>query len=142
MPEPSATAATSHRDLNPTDVCLLLRAHAEELWLRSHVVPVLEELEDPLCVPDEELGAALAYLEVLWLDAMSRGAETDAAAALLAAYHGNCSGNGDPNASTLLSAEARRLHGSVRLLRERLRVRVQTLGNEGRAPGARRRLIA
>jgi hypothetical protein len=133
MPEPPLPTATTHRDLNPIDVCLLLRAHAEELWLRRRVLPVLEELESPLSPPDPHLGAALAYLEVLWLDAMSRAAETDAAAALLAAYYGNCTGSGDAlgppahEGSALLCAEARRLHASVRLLRERLGPRVRSL---------------
>ena len=113
--------------INPTDVCLLLRAHAEGHWLRSHVLPVVRELESPTCVPEPELGAALAYLEVLWLDAMSRGAETDAAAALLAAYHGDCSGTGDVHGDALLSSQARLLHASVRLIREDLRGRVRRL---------------
>jgi hypothetical protein len=137
MPEPPVPTATSHRNLNPIDVCLLLRAHAEELWLRRRVLPIVEELESQTA--DGDLGAALAYLEVLWLDAMSRAAETDAAAALLAAYYGNCTGSGDGGASgyalgpspcdgdALLCAEARRLHASVRLLRERLGPRVRSL---------------
>lgn len=64
----------------PSDVYLLLRAHAEARWLSHEVVPVLRELErsnPPL--PAEELDATLAYLAILWIEAIQRGSETDTA---------------------------------------------------------------
>lgn len=71
---------TDHHDISDThDICLLLRAHGEQRWLISEVLPVLREIEQPSSIPEDQLGAALAYLEVLWLDARGRAAETDAA---------------------------------------------------------------
>ena len=64
---------------HPSDICLLLRAHAEQRWLTSELLPVVRELESPDQIPEEQLGAALAYLEVLWVDARRRAAETEAA---------------------------------------------------------------
>jgi hypothetical protein len=61
------------------DLCLLLRSHAEQRWLSHEVVPVLRQLEHRDSLPEEQLGAALAYLEVLWIEASQRAAETDAA---------------------------------------------------------------
>jgi hypothetical protein len=63
----------------PSDVCLLLRAHAEQHWLSHEVGPVLRQLRRRDELPEEQLGAALAYLEVLWIEASRRAAETDAA---------------------------------------------------------------
>lgn len=63
----------------PSDVCLLLRAHAEQRWLSLEVGPVLRQLRQRDSLPEEQLSAALAYLEVLWIDASQRAAETDAA---------------------------------------------------------------
>jgi len=63
----------------PSDVCLLLRAHAEQRWLSQEVGPVLRQLRYRDELPEEQLGAALAYLEVLWIEASQRAAETDAA---------------------------------------------------------------
>ena len=63
----------------PSDVCLLLRAHAEQRWLSMEVAPVLRQLRQRDSLPEEQLGAALAYLEVLWIEASQRAAETDAA---------------------------------------------------------------
>jgi len=62
----------------PSDFRLLLRAHAEARWLSHEVVPVLRELEQEDALGDEQLGAALAYLEVLWIEACGRAAETEA----------------------------------------------------------------
>ena len=67
----------------PSDVCLLLRAHAERRWLSLEVSPVLRQLQQPDSIPEEQLGAALAYLEVLWIEASQHAAETDAAFAEL-----------------------------------------------------------
>jgi hypothetical protein len=63
----------------PSDVCLLLRAHAEQRWLSLEVGPVLRQLQQRDELPEDQLGAALAYLEVLWIEASQRAAETDAA---------------------------------------------------------------
>lgn len=63
----------------PSDVCLLLRAHAEQRWLSQEVGSVLHQLRQRDSIPEEQLGAALAYLEVLWIEATQRAAETDAA---------------------------------------------------------------
>ena len=107
--------ATSH----PPDICLLLRAHGEQRWLISELMPLLRQLEQPGSIPDEQLGAALAYLEVLWLDACLRAAETDAACAKL-----------DPvrtDRDQLLYEKARRYHASVRRLRNALARRVARL---------------
>jgi len=95
----------------PSDVCLMLRAHAEQRWLSHEVIPVLRQLRDPDGLPDEQLGAALAYLEVIWLEAGRLAAETDAAVAELDA---------EPVcAEETLPSRARSYHAAVRTLRER-----------------------
>ena len=94
----------------PSDVCLLLRAYAEQRWLSREVVPVLRQLETPDELPEEQLGAALAYLEVTWLEAARLAAETDAAFAALDA--------GVPEAEEALPSKARRYHAAVSFLRE------------------------
>ena len=97
--------------VSPTsDISLLLRAHAEQRWLSHEVVPVLRQLEQRDCLPEEQLGAALAYLEVLWIEASQRAAESDAAYAEL-----QVSGlYGEPP----LYGKARSYHGAVVRLRE------------------------
>jgi hypothetical protein len=77
----SMDACMSHnQELSPpSDVCLLLRAHAEQRWLSKEVGSVLHQLRQRDSLPEEQLGAALAYLEVLWIEATQRAAETDAA---------------------------------------------------------------
>jgi len=102
----------------PADVCLLLRAHAEARWLSHEVVPVLRELEREH-LPDEQLGAALAYLEVLWIEARGRAAETDAARAEL-----DTTG---PDGEHALHSNARRYHAAVRRLRTTIDHRVDRL---------------
>jgi hypothetical protein len=103
----------------PADVCLLLRAHAEQRWLSREVVPVLRQLESVDELPEEQLGAALAYLEVTWLEASRHAAEADAA---LAALEGAAAG-----ALQTLSEKARRYHAAVRHLREAVGRRVARL---------------
>lgn len=104
---------------HPFDVCLLLRAHGEQWWLTTEVLPVLEQLETPCAVPEDQVGAAFAYLEVLSIDASRRARETDAAFAQLA---------GDAaEAASSLHAEAGRYHAAVRALRASLGVRVVRL---------------
>ncbi len=94
----------------PSDVCLLLRAYAEQRWLSREVVPVLRQLQTTDALPEEQLGAALAYLEVIWLEAARHAAETDAAFAAL--------DDAAPDAEEALPSKARRYHAAVRFLRE------------------------
>jgi hypothetical protein len=101
---------------DPQDMCVLLRVHAEEHWLTSELLPVLRELEAPSGVAQEQLGAALAYLEVLWLDACTRAGETDAACAGL--------GSAQDARDRLLYERTQRYHAAVRRLREALGRRV------------------
>lgn len=104
---------------DPPDICLLLRVHSEQRWLISEVVPVLRQIEQPGAIPDNQLGAALAYLETLWLDARRRASETDAARARLDAV----AGQGDRG----LYNKANRFHASVRCLRVAIGDRVGKL---------------
>jgi hypothetical protein len=105
--------------IDPPDICLMLRAHAEQLWLTSEVLPTVAQLECPGAVADEHTGAALAYLEVLWLDARRRAGETDAALRQLGDRRG------DPD--TVLYDKAHRYHAAVRRLRHATRARVLAL---------------
>jgi hypothetical protein len=110
------------RNSNPyplSDVCLLLRAHAEQGWLSHELVPVLRQLEHPDSLPEEQLGAALAYLEVLWVEASQRAADTEAAHDELEAVNGST----DPS----LSREARNYHLAVCRLRESVASHVRQL---------------
>ena len=103
----------------PSDVCLLLRAHAEQRWLSLELSPVLRQLQEPDSLPEEQLGAAMAYLEVLWVEAAQRAAETGEASTL-----------GDlplDNGGWTLPSKARRYHAAVRTLRVVLGHHVSTL---------------
>ena len=102
----------------PPDVCLLLRAHAEARWLSAEVVPVLRELERD-DIPVEQLGAALAYVEVLWIEARGRAAETDAARADLDTV--------GPHGEQAIHSNARRYHVAVRRLRTTIYRRIERL---------------
>jgi hypothetical protein len=93
----------------PSDVCLLLRADAEQCWLRREVIPVLRHLETREQLPDDQVKAALAYLEVIWSEATARAGETDAAHA-----HLRTEEDGEHDA---LSGPAGRYHAAVRVLR-------------------------
>ncbi len=93
----------------PSDVCLLLRAHAEQRWLSREVIPVLRQLQTRELLPEEQFGAALAYLEVIWIEAQQRAKETDAAHADLSATE---------DRQSQLSGKACRYHASIRDLRE------------------------
>ncbi len=106
---------TSH----PPDICLILRAHSEQRWLISEVAPIVRQLEQPRLIPEDQIGAALAYLEVLWLDAAGRAAETDAARANLDRASAGC--------DRVLYDKARRYHAAVRRLRDAVRRRVAAL---------------
>jgi hypothetical protein len=110
----------------PSDVCLLLRAHAEQRWLSLEVGPVLRHLQQPDSLPEEQLGAALAYLEVLWIESSLRAAETEAAYAQLeASEHAGLTGapfaQPDPALAaggSTLPGKARRYHAAVRTFRD------------------------
>jgi hypothetical protein len=106
---------TSH----PPDICLILRAHAEQLWLISEVVPIVRQLEHRDLIPEDEVGAALAYLEVLWIDASVRAADTDAARAQL--------DRSSAQRDRILCEQARRYHVAVRRLRSAVARRVAAL---------------
>ena len=111
---------TDHPNIaHPADICLILRAHAEHRWLISEVVPIVRQLEQPGLIPENQVGAALAYLEVLWVDACGRAAETDAARAKL----DRASSRGD----RILYEKARRYHAAVRRLRSAVSRRVAAL---------------
>jgi hypothetical protein len=114
---------------SPTsDISLLLRAHAEQRWLCHEVLPVLRQLEQRDSLPEEQLGAALAYLEVLWIEASQRAAETDAAYAELLAW----AAAPDPP----LQNKARSYHGAVVRVRDAIARHVATLVS---APSGERR---
>jgi len=111
----SATIDTNQ----PADIRLLLRAYAEQRWLTNNLLPHLRSLERADAIPDEDLGAPLAYLEVLWVDARSRAAETDAAFADLdPLVSGRC---------RVLQDRARRYYLAVRKLRAGCGARVTWL---------------
>jgi hypothetical protein len=107
-------AQSSH----PPDICLILRAHGEQRWLISEVIPTVRQLEQTDAIDEDQIGAALAYLEVLWLDASQRAAETDAARQQL-----DCDAAADP----LLYEKARRYPAAVCRLRAALARRVSAL---------------
>jgi len=92
----------------PSDIRLLLRADAEQCWLHREVIPVLHDLETHDQLFEEEVGAALAYLEAMWDEARLRARETDAAHTHL------CSCDGQYET---LSGPAGRYHTAVRALR-------------------------
>jgi hypothetical protein len=102
----------------PPDVALLLRAHAERRWLSREVIPVVRQIETSADLPDEQLPAALAYLEVTWAEALSRAGETDAERRRL---------DERDLAAQPLPARARRYHATVRNLRAAVARRVARL---------------
>lgn len=106
---------TSH----PPDICLILRVHGEQRWLISEVVPLVRQLEQQDMVVEDQVGAALAYLEVLWLDACQRAAETDAARRQLDRER--------TITDRVLYEQARRYHTAVRRLRSAVSRRVAAL---------------
>jgi hypothetical protein len=103
---------------SPPDVSLLLLAHSEQHLLSSKVIPVVRQLETGERLPEEQLPAAAAYLEVIWAEAVGRARATDAARRHL-----------DEVEPVLqpLTARARRYHATVRTLREAIAQRVVPL---------------
>lgn len=61
----------------------MLRTHAEMRCLSREVIPVLRQVETRERLPEDQVDAALAYLDALWLQAGRLAAETDAAYAEL-----------------------------------------------------------
>ncbi len=104
---------------HPADICLLLRVHAEQRWLANKVTPMLRQLEQPGMIDEDEIGAALAYLEVLWLEAGLRATETDAAFLKLQ--------NASVQSSQVVGEKARRYHAAVGRLRRTVGRRVRRL---------------
>jgi hypothetical protein len=107
----------------PSDVSLMLRAHAELRCLSREVIPVLRQVETRDGLPDGQLGAAMAYLEVTWLEARRRAVETDCARRGLA----ETAGDGeppDPDDGKLYSG-ACRYYDAVKVLRAAVARRVQ-----------------
>jgi hypothetical protein len=110
---------TSH----PPDIYLILRAHGEQLWLSTEVVPIVRQLEHGDVVREDDLGAALAYLEVIWIDACRRAVETDAARAALESARAE--------RDLVLVEKARRYYAAVRRVRTAVGRRVATLTGLG-----------
>jgi hypothetical protein len=100
--------STSFDPSLPSDITLLLRADAEHCWLHREVIPVLRQVESRERLPDEQVGAALAYLEAMWSEATIRARATDAAGAHL---------NSRDGGHNSLSSPAGRYHTVVRALR-------------------------
>jgi hypothetical protein len=115
MADNSRSSGNSNRS-STFDVCLLLRAHAEARWLGNELTPVLREIEQREMISDQQLGAALAYLEVLWIEACARARETEAARVELDALGA---------VEQSLAEKARRYHTAVRRLRDGLERRVE-----------------
>jgi hypothetical protein len=102
----------------PADVCLLLRADAEQRWLHREVIPVLREVEARGGVDEQQADAALAYLEAMWKEARIRARATDAVHAAL-----DCEQTG----KRALSRHAGRYHAAVCVLRQIVAARVAPL---------------
>jgi hypothetical protein len=110
---------TSH----PPDICLILRAHGEQLWLSTEVVPIVRQVERGELPDEDSVGAALAYLEVIWIDARRRASETDAARTAL--------DSAGAARDLVLFEKAHRYHAAVRRLRSTVGRRVAALTGLG-----------
>lgn len=107
------------QEAHPPDICLMLRVHGEQRWLVAKVIPAVRQLEEPDAIAPDELDAALAYLEVLWLEAGLRAAAADAASRDLRSAAGG--------APTVLAQKASRYHATVKRLRHAVDGRVRAL---------------
>jgi hypothetical protein len=103
---------------SPPDVSLMLRTHSEQSWLIHEVIPVVRQIETPEGLPEEQLPAAIAYLEVIWAEALGRARETDRALRLLDTLD---------LARHSLPARVCRYHAAVEALREATTRRVAKL---------------
>lgn len=123
----SHTGATSVAPALPeaADVILMLRAHAEQLWLSREVIPVLRQLEmhDG---SDEQLAAAVAYLEVIWLEALRHARETETARQEHERARAEEQGE-------VIPSRANRYHAAIKNLREVVSLRIERL--RATAPG-------
>lgn len=100
----------------------MLRADAEMRCLSRDVVPMLREVEDRDRLHDDELGAAISYLEVLWIEARRRADATEAAFA--EATTALCDGAA---ADDELCSKASRFHDAVATLRATVTRRISPL---------------
>jgi hypothetical protein len=115
------------------EVSLLLRAHAEQRWLSREVVPVARQIATREALPEEQLPAALAYLEVIWHEAVHRAGDTDKA---LTCLDLSLPPPQSPDCMAL-AARARRYRAAVLVLRETVSRRVAgllTVPCEGSSP--------
>lgn len=119
-------SARSPHQLSTTatpEVSLLLRAHSEQQWLSREVAPVARQIATREELPEEQLPAAQAYLEVIWSEAVQRAGETDKALTCLdltLPVH-------ESPECIALAARARRYRAAVLVLRERLLQQVAPL---------------
>jgi hypothetical protein len=125
----SANPYPNHqKNAPPADVTLLLRAHAERHWLSREVIPVLRQVETCRELPEEQLPAATAYLEVIWAEALGRARETDAEHARFQepadAAPAQPAAAEVAEVDDLLVARARHYYAVVRALRETVARRV------------------
>jgi hypothetical protein len=111
----SHTPETTH----PPDITLLLRVYGEQRWLLREVLPVLREAERPGAISEDDLSAAMAYLEMLWSQALRLAKETDSAAGVLDPSDARC--------SQVLVGKAQRYHAAIGRLRVGMSTRVQHL---------------
>jgi len=119
-------SARSSHQLSATatpEVSLLLRAHSEQHWLSREVVPVVRQIATREALPEEQLPAALAYLEVIWSEAVHRAGDTDKALTCLDLMLPAS----DSPACQALAARARRYRAAVLVLREAVARRVAPL---------------
>jgi hypothetical protein len=105
----------------PPDIALLLRAHSEQRWLSREVIPVVRQIETGERLPAEQLSAAVAYLEVIWADAVGLACHADATLRRLDTL--------DP--AQPLPARARHYHAFVKELRAAVARRVTALAERG-----------
>jgi hypothetical protein len=114
--------STSFESSLPSDIRLLLRVDAEQCWLHREVIPVLRDIETDRERPEDEVGAALAYLEAMWDEATLRAQETDAAHRHLSSQPSSREQRG-----AALGGLAGRYHTAVRALRAIVADRVTPL---------------
>jgi hypothetical protein len=120
--------------LPPADIALLLRSHSEQRWLSREVIPVVRQIETGERLPEEQLPAAIAYLEVIWAEAGALARAADKALGALEELgeersdrsRGALACGEDPRCGQPLPARARRYHAAVRALRAVLARRVAT----------------
>jgi hypothetical protein len=120
----------------PPDVTLLLRVHSEQRWLSREVIPVVRQIETGERLPEEQLPAAIAYLEVIWAEAVGLARSADAALRALDSLAALEEGPGSPARRRAqhplghyqpLPGRARRYYASVRELRAVVARRVESL---------------